>query len=155
MRGSRKRTMAREKLVDQIKGQAASHNDMAGILDRGDNTPAGLLIVSPDLRVQFANQRYLDNSLREPEQVLGWNSRTWFPSRGRRLCRNSSFAFHPGCQLLLQRLHPRWFAGERPMHITMTRIAPRQGEDRILVVVEDVVKGDSFQLQQPVAGYVC
>ncbi len=145
-----------KKLADQIKGHVASHNDMAGILDRGDNTPAGLLIVSPDLRVQFANQRYLDNSLREPEQVLGWKLQDLVSVEGVEDYAGALLLHStPAASCCFSGFIRVGFAGERPMHITMARIAPRQGEDRILVVVEDVVKGDSFQLQQPVAGYVC
>lgn len=144
------------KLEEEIKGQEAALGFMGRTLDSADNTPAGLLIVSPDLRVQFANQKYLETTLQEPDEVLGWKLQDIFEvdgleDRSRTLLDHSD----PAASCCINALIRTGPAGDRPVHITMTRIAPRRGEDRILVVVEDHLSDRFFRAGQPVEGYVC
>lgn len=119
-----------------------------------DDTPPGLLVVSSDLRIRFANHSYLDATFQNPEEVLGWKLDEAIPAEGledqaRALlgrpyaatsCRFTSF---PG----------KLPAGRRPVSITMTRIPPVKGEDRILVVVEDL-RFPACQVPL-VEGYIC
>jgi len=144
------------KLESKIKNQQAAIGFVGSALTSGDNTPAGLLIVSSDLRVRFANQKYLDSMLQGPEEVLGWKMQDALPVEGleaqaRALLRDPGPA--ASCRLAATVRTGLW--GERPAHITMTRIAPRLGEDRILVVIEDLLPGCSPRVDQPVAGYAC
>lgn len=145
-----------KKLEDQIKGQEARLGMMESVLRWCDNTPAGFLIVSHDMRVQFANQKYLESTLQEPEEVLGWKVEDVL----------STDALEDQTDALLRRSDPAasccfdtsirtGLAGERPVHITMTRIAPWQGEGRVLVIVEDLLPDTSATSGEPVEGYVC
>jgi len=145
-----------KKLESQIKGQEATLGMMGSVLRCGDNTPAGFLIVSPDMRVQFANQKYLDSTLQDPEEVLGWKIEDVL----------STEALEDQAEALLRRSDPAasccfdtsiraGLAGEWLVHITMTRIAPRQGEDRVLVIVEDLLPDSSRRVGESVEGYVC
>lgn len=145
-----------KKLEVQIKGQECRLGEMGSVLRCRDNAPAGFLIVSHDMRVQFANQKYLESTLQEPEEVLGCKVEDVL----------STEAFDDQADALLGRSDPaasccfdtsirEGLAGERPVHITMTRIAPRQGESRVLVIVEDLVPDASTPIGEPVKGYVC
>jgi len=145
-----------KKLEARIKGQEATLGIMESALRCGDNTPAGFLIVSPDMRVQFANQKYLDSMLQEPEEILGWKIKDVLAADTlddevdallRRSDPAASCCFDTSIQVGL--------AGERPVHITLTRIAPRQGEGRVLVIVEDLLPGSVARVGEPVEGYVC
>jgi len=121
-----------------------------------DDTPAGLLIVSPDLRIRFANQTYLHNTLRERDEVLGWKIQDVITAEGleewtKALLRRSD----PAASCCFNAFIRVGLEGERPAHITMARIAPRQGEDRVLVVVEDLLQGCTIRSDVPVEGYAC
>ena len=145
-----------KKLEDQIKGQATTLGFVESALSCRDNTPAGLLIVSPELRILFANQKYLESALLEPEEVLGWKiqdvlSVEGLEDRASALLGRSD----PAASCCFNTRIRGGLAGERPVHITMARIAPQQGEDRVLVVVEDILQHRSSQANQPVEGYVC
>ncbi len=145
-----------KKLEGQIKGQEDRLGMMGSVLRHGDNTPAGFLIISHDMRVQFANQTYLESTFQEPEEVLGWKVEDIL----------STEAIEDQADALLKRSDPAasccfdtsiraGLAGERPVHITMTRIAPQQGEGRILVIVEDLLPDSSTRVVERAAGYVC
>lgn len=121
-----------------------------------DHIPAALLILSSDLRVCFANRACSDVTLQTPQEMLGWRLEDVLPAEGleeqaKALLMGSgtatscSFASFPGRSPLER----------RPVSITMTRIPPVDGEDRILVLVEDLL--DAFPtFQSPVVeGYVC
>jgi PAS fold len=73
------------KLETQVKAQEAALGLMGSRLNFGDNTPAGLLIFTPDLCVRFANQKYLGNTLQEPEEVLGWRIQEVLPAEGSKI----------------------------------------------------------------------
>src|SRR5690348_12522916 len=142
------------KLEDQVRKQQAAIGFVGSALTSGDNTPAGLLIVSSDLRVRFANQKYLDSMLQGPEEVLGWKMQDALPVEGleaqaHALLRGPG----PACRFAAIVRTGLWY--ERPVHITMTRIAPRLGEDRLLVVIEDLLPGCSPRAGEPVEGYAC
>lgn len=145
-----------KKLEGQIKGQEATLEIMGNGLKCGDNTPAGLLILSPDMRVQFANQKYLESTLQEPEEVLGWKVQDILPAealeeQANALLRRSD----PAASCCFDTTVPAGLAGERAVHITMTRIAPQRGEDRVLVIIENLLPGTSARMSEPVEGYVC
>jgi PAS fold len=144
------------RLESQIRRQKTETGFVGGALSCGDGTPVGLLIVSPDLRVRFANQQYLDTMLQGPEEVLGWKMQDVLSAEG----------LEEQAKILLGRSDPAasccfnsvvrtGLGGDRSVHITMTRIAPQQGEDRILVIIEEILPGSSLQLVEPVEGYVC
>lgn len=145
-----------KKLEGQIKGQESRLVKTGSFLRGCDNAPAGFLIVSHDMRVQFANQQYLDSTLQEPEDVLGRKfndvvSAEALEDEAEGLLRRSDPAASCCCDIFIQ----RGIAGERPVHITMARIAPRQGESRILVVVEDLHPDASMPMGEPAKRYVC
>ncbi len=145
-----------KRLEERIRKQQANPEWMEGAPGFGDNTPAGLLIVSPDLRVHFANQTYLHSSLQEPEEVLGLKIQDVMPAKGledraQALLKHSD----PAASCCLSTFMRIGLAGERPVHITMARIAPQQGEDRILVVVEDLFQDFAPRMDVPREGYVC
>jgi PAS fold len=114
-----------------------------------DKSPAGLLMVSADMRVCFVNDTYLHATLQHPRDVLGWKLEEVLPAEG----------LENQAKALLNRPHSAtscWvtsLAGFRPLSITMTRVPPAGGEDRILVVVEDF----HFPLRQAprLEGYIC
>ncbi|HET7213345.1 MAG TPA: PAS domain-containing protein [Terriglobia bacterium] len=144
------------KLEDQIRGQEARLGKLGSAVRRRDNTPVGFLIVSQDMRVRFANQKYLESTLQEPEEVLGYKVEDVF----------SAETLEDEADALLRRSDPAasccfdasirtGLAGERPVHITMTRIAPRKGEGCVLVIVEDLLP-DAFRPDdKPAKRYVC
>ncbi|HXH50203.1 MAG TPA: PAS domain-containing protein [Terriglobia bacterium] len=144
------------KLESQVRRQQTEIGFVGSALSCGDGAPAGLLIVSPDLRVRFANQQYLDTMLQRSEEVLGWKMQDVLSADG----------LEDQAKILLGRSDPAAsccfnivvrtsLGGDRSVHITMTRIAPRQGEDRILVIIEELLPGSSLRLGEPVEGYVC
>lgn len=145
-----------KKLETQVKAHEAKLELMESQPHGGDNVPAGLLIVSPDLRVRFANQKYLENTLQELEEVLGWKlgdvlSAEGLEERARTLLDCSD----PAASCCFETGIRGNRAGDQPVHITMARIAPRHGEDRILIVVEELFPDSSFRPAEPVEGYVC
>lgn len=144
------------KLENRLRSQQAAIGFVGSALNCGDKTPAGLLIVSYDMRVRFANQEYLDSMRQGPEEVLGWKVQDVLSVEGLedRVCillagsdSAASCCFDTVVRTGLSR--------ERPVHITMTRIAPRQGEARVLVIIEDLHPSRSSRLGQPVEGYLC
>jgi PAS domain-containing protein len=144
----------------KLKAQGRYRNAMRSLRGNspksGDNTPAGFLIVSPDLRIQFANQKYLDSTLQESEEVVGWNVLETLQADGLAEQANALLArSDPAASCCFNTLIRAGLVGERPVHITMTRIAPRQGEDRVLVVVEDLLPDCFSRMGEPVGGYVC
>ncbi|HEX5410993.1 MAG TPA: PAS domain-containing protein [Terriglobia bacterium] len=144
------------KLENQVKRQQAAIGFVEGALSGGDNTPAGLLIVSSDLRVRFANQSYLDSMLQAPEEVLGWRMQDALSVEG--LEDRAHALLHgpdPAASCCFAAIVPTGLCGERPVHITMTRIAPRLGEDRILVLIEELHPSWPLRPGQPVEGYAC
>ena len=144
------------KLKSQVRNGAAARGPWRSFSKNGDNTPAGMLIVSPDLRVQFANQKYPDNTLQEFQGVVGWNMQEVLRADGLAAQANALLArSDPAASCCFNTLIRGGVVGERPVHITMTRIAPQQGEDRILVVVEDLLPDCFTRTGEPVEGYVC
>lgn len=144
------------KLKKQIQAQQVDTQPVKSPVEPDDDTPSGLLIVSPDLRILFANQTYLQSTLREPGEVLGWKMQDVIPAEGiegqaRALLGRSD----PAASCCLETFVRGGLGGERPVHITMARIAPQHGEDRVLVVVEDLLQECSPVAAVPVEGYVC
>lgn len=143
-------------LEDQIKRLQADDGSPSGLPRYGDNTPAGILILSSDLRIWFTGQTYFEGGLQGPHEVLGWKIQDVVPVAG---IEDRAKALlgrcDPAASCCFDALVRAGLAGERPVHITMTRIASRQGEDRVLVVVEDLPSGCSPQSHLPVEGYVC
>jgi PAS domain-containing protein len=149
----KERLRARSPEVKQLRPRASL--EFEGVeTEAADDTPAGLLIVSSDLRIRFANHSYLEATLRNPEEVLGWRLEDVMPAEG----------LEEQARALLGRPYTATsccftsFPGKvpterRPVSITMTRIPPAEGEDRILVVVEDL----HFPARQLplVEGYIC
>ena len=143
-----------KKLEERMRRQQANHGLAKGAEGSGDDAPAGLLIISPDLRVCFANQTYFQTTLQAPEEVLGEKIRDVLASELIEVFAQALFGHpdpaascHLGARIRLG------LAGERPVRITMTRIAP-QHEDRVLVVLEDLLHGCSRSDLRS-AGYVC
>jgi hypothetical protein len=145
-----------KKLATRVKVQEARLGLMGNSLTSGDHLPAGLLIVSPDLRVRFANRQYLENAFQEPEEVLGWKVQDVLAAEQLEdQARTVLDRLDPAASCCFNTIIRGGLAGERPVHITMTRIAPRHGEDRLLVVVEDPFSDCSPRVDEPVEGYVC
>lgn len=148
----RKRTKGLEATV---KRQQADFPAVKGGVMSGDDLPAGFLIISPDLKVRFVNEVYLQYTLQRPEDVLGWNIQEVILAEGVEKLAESLLQ-HPDpaascCLNASIRVGP---AAEWPVHITMARIAPQQREDRVLVVVEEFPV-NSVLWSLPVEGYVC
>lgn len=143
-------------LEKQVRAQESNSELVKGASESGDDTPAGLLIVSPDLRVRFVNQAYLQSTLHEPEEVLGWKIQEVMPAEGvEDWAKGILGRSDPAASCCFNAFIRVGLAGDRPVHITMTRIAPQQGEDRVLVVVEDLLQGCSLRSDLPVEGYAC
>jgi PAS domain-containing protein len=145
-----------KKLKGQIKGHESRLGEIGNVLRCRDNATPGVLIVSHDMRVQFANPEYLESTLQEPEEVLGCKvedvlSVEAFEEAADGLLRRSD----PAASCCFDTFIRAGVAGERLVHITMTRIAPRYGESRILVVVEDLHPDASTQTCESVRDYVC
>ncbi|MEJ2010207.1 MAG: PAS domain-containing protein, partial [Acidobacteriota bacterium] len=143
-------------LEKQIRAEGPSSGLVKGAAEPGDDAPAGMLIVSPDLRVRFANRTYLQSMLHEPEEVLGWKIQDVMPAEGLEdWARSLLGQSDPAASCCFNAFIRVGLAGERPVHITMARIAPQQGEDRVLVVVEDLLQNCSLRSDLPVKGYAC
>ena len=144
------------RLESRIRRQQHEIGFVGSALSCGDDAPVALLIVSPDLRVRFANQKYLDTMFQGPEEVLGWKMQDVLSAEGLEGQANTLLErFDPAASCCFNALVRTNLVGERPVHITMTRIAPQQGEDRILVIIEELLPGSSTRLGEPVEGYVC
>jgi PAS domain-containing protein len=121
-----------------------------------DDMPAGLLIVSSDLRIRFANHAYLDATLQNPEEVLGWRLEDVMPAEGledqARALLGRPYAATSCCFTSFPGTVP---TERRPVSITMTRIPSAEGEDRILVVVEDLLRNFPACQAPVVEGYIC
>lgn len=144
------------KLESQVRNQQTANRFIGSASNCGGNTPAGLLIVSHDLRVQFANQKYLDTMLEAPQEVPGWNLHDRLSVEG--LEERTHALLHgpdPAASCRFAAVVSTRLSGERPSHITMTRIAPRLGEDRILVIIEELLPSHSPRPSMPVEGYAC
>ena len=145
-----------KQLEAQLRDRQAAARFAGSDLKSKDCTPAGLLIVSPDLRIRFANQKFLESALQEPEEVLGWKIQDVLLADG--VDEQASVLLgrsDPAASCCFNTFARAGLSCERPVHITMTRIAPQQGEDRILVVVEDLVQGCLPRVDEPVEGYIC
>ena len=121
-----------------------------------DDIPAGLLIVTSDLRIRFANRTYLDATLQRPEQVLGWRLEDVVPAEG--LAEQANALLHrsyTATSCCFTSFPGRVPAERRPVSVTMTRIPPVDGEDRILVVVEDLLPNFPGRQAPVVEGYIC
>lgn len=145
-----------KKLENRIKGQEATLGRLGSALRCRDNAPVGFLIVSQDMRVRFANQKYLESTLQEPEDVLGCKVEDVFSTEtledeADALLRQSD----PAASCCFDASIQAGFAGERPVHITMTRIASRKGEGCVLVIVEDLLPDAYRPEEKPAKGYVC
>jgi PAS fold len=121
-----------------------------------NKTPAGLLIVSSDLRVRFANYAYLDSTFQNLEDVVGWRLEDVMPAEGleeqAKALLNRSYAATSCCFTSIPGRTP---AELHPVSITMTRIPPVEGEERILVVVEDLPHTFPACQVPLVEGYIC
>lgn len=144
------------KLEEQILKQESNQELLKGPVEPEDDTPSGLLILSADLKIRFANQTYLHASLHELEDVLGWKIQDVMPvegleERAKALLGRSD----PAASCCFNAVVPAGLADDRPVHITMARIAPQRGADRLLVVVEDLEQDCVPVPDVPVEGYVC
>jgi PAS domain-containing protein len=125
-------------------------------VEPADDIPAGLLIVSSDLRICYANRTYLDVTLQNPEEVLGWRLEDVLPGEG--LEEQAKALLHrsyTATSCCFTSLPGRLPTGRRPVSITMTRIPPVDGEDRILVVVEELLQNFPSRQVPLVEGYIC
>lgn len=146
----------RARKVEQKLRSLGPHSAVTkGTTVAGDDSPVGLLILTPDLRVHFANQAYLQGTHHEAEDILGWKIQDVLPADGIE-GRVQAVLRHPDpaascCFSALMGMGP---GGERPVHITITRIAPQQEHPRVLVIVEDLPLRSSHPgpLEE---GYIC
>jgi PAS domain-containing protein len=143
-----------KKLEERLRRQQGDFELAKATARSGDDPPPGLLILSPDLRVCFANQTYFQTTLQTPEEVLGAKIRDVLASEVIEVFAQALFG-HPNpaasCHLgVRMRLG---LAGERPVRITMARFAPDH-EDRVLMVIEDLFQGCS-QSDLRSERYVC
>lgn len=145
-----------KKLEDRIRVRQPNLEPADYLFPCGDSTPAGLLIVSPDLRICFADLAYLHGTLQSSVEVLGWKIQDVTPAEGiEARARSLLESSDPAASCCFDTLIAADLPDERLVHITMTRIAPWQGEQRILVVIEAVLPDSSLRSAQPVEGYVC
>lgn len=130
------------KLEERLKRQQANFRLMNDATVSGDDTPAGLLIISSDLRVCFVNQTYLRCTLHRPEEVLGRKIQDVLVAESvedlAKALLGHSYLAASCCFNTCIRAR---LAGERPVHITMSRIAPQEGKDRVLVIVKNLPQG--------------
>lgn len=143
-------------LEAQIKRHLLDDRPESKWLQFGDYMPAGLLIVTSGLRICFANQAYLHATRQEPQEILGRKIQDVIPGTG---IEDQAMALlrcpDPAASSCLDTLILADLVVERPVHVTLTRIAPWRGEDRILVVIEDLFQERSPRPNLPVEGYVC
>jgi PAS domain-containing protein len=127
--------------------------DEAGV---PDDLPAGLLIVSSDLRIRFANRAFLAATFQNLEDVLGWRLEDVIPAEGLEE-QARSLLNRPGAatSCCFTSLPGRVPTERRPVSITMTRLLPEDGEERILVVIEDLLQSFPACQAPLVEGYIC
>jgi len=135
----------------EVLRRAAGLDLVEKAAEAADKTPAGLLVVSRDMRIRFVNHTFLDAAIQSQKDVLGWRLEDVLPAAGlenqAKALLNRPYIATSCCLTSLP--------GRQSVSITMTRIPPIEGEDRILVVVEDLLQ--SFPLRQIplVEGYIC
>lgn len=131
-----------KKLEARVRTELGNPHVVEALSDADEDAPAGLLIVSHDLTVSFANQTCLRSMQRKRSEVLGRRVQDAIPAEGLESYVTSLLARKdPAASCCLNGLIRPGLGVEWPVHITMARIAPWQGKDRILVVVEDAVPG--------------
>lgn len=145
-----------KRLEQQATEQQANLGLVKSDLEWGNNFPAGLLIVSPDLRIHFANQAYLQSTFQEPQKILGWKIQDVLTAEGIEDQANALLGrSDPAASWCFNTLIRNGLADDRPVHITMARVPPQQVEGRILVFVEDLHQGCSLRPDLPGKGYAC
>lgn len=113
--------------------------------------PAGLLVVSQDMRVHSVNDTFLSATRQKSEDVLGWQLEDVLPAAG----------LENQARKLLNRPHIATsfsfttLRGRQTVSITMTRIQPTEQEERVLVVVEDFLYSMPLGQHPLVEGYIC
>jgi PAS domain-containing protein len=151
-----KQSWQTKKLREALRRQETEPNPMNVIAGMGGDASFKLLVLTPDLEVCFVNQAYLQYASCTPEQVLGFKIHEVLDAEG----------VEDRATMLLKQTDPPNMIMSfntfvrvgledcRPAHITMTRIAPKQGEMCILVVVRDPPFGNPGPVP-PNHGYVC
>lgn len=151
-----KQSWQMKKLREALQKQETESNPMNIIAGMRDDSSFKLLILNPNLEVCFVNQSYLQYASCTPEQVLGFKLHEVLDAEG----------VEDRATILLKETDPPNMIMSfnsfvrvsvedcRPAHITMTRIVPKQGEMRILVIVRDPPFGNPGPVP-PNHGYVC
>ena len=145
-----------KKLEEALLEQGFKSRPGSVITGISSGAPFGLLILSSELRVTFANQTYLQLASRAPEGVLGLKIQEVLIAEGveDRALLLLEQADPPNMSVSFDTLIRVGLEDNRPVHITMTRIAPEHGRIRILVVVEDAPFGYP-EPALPGEGYLC
>lgn len=133
-----------ERLEDRIHRQENSElaNGAGGC---GNRALEGLLIVSSDLRIRFANERYFRTTFQGPEDVLGREIQDVILTEGVEERAMSLFArSDPATSSCMNAFIRVGLGGKRPVHVTMAWIAPQEGEDCVVVVLEDLLQGSDL-----------
>ena len=102
-----------------------------------DSVPAGLLVLSSDLRVLTANRSFLESFGLSPKMVIGRRLDEVVQAEGPPYRTTSTGPSGIQPQSVLLDLSIPGQPEKRPARITLTSIAHPQGEARLLMVVED------------------
>jgi PAS domain S-box-containing protein len=102
-----------------------------------DNVPAGLLVLSSDLRVLTANRSFLDSYKVDPGQVIGRRLDEVVKAEGPPYHVPSPGPDQTPPRSVLLDLTVPGQSEKRPVRITLTSIAYSEGEGRLLMVIED------------------
>lgn len=145
-----------KKLEAHVNAQLKASGLRVGSVESRDDTPAGIIIVSPDMTIRFANQMFLKKTLQEPEEILGLKIQDVLLAEGLEDHLKELMEIpNPAGSCCFNAFIRIGLTGDQPLRITMVRITPKQSEDRVLVVVEDLLPGYPPRAGLPVEGYVC
>lgn len=145
------RLLNKQRREQRLGVEGVFHRAGVAPAEQAPEIPAGLLVVSQDMRVHAVNDAFLSATRQKSEDVLGWQLEDVLPAAGlenqaRNLLNRPYIA--TSCSFTTLR-------GRQTVSITMTRIQPTEQEERVLVVVEDFLYSMPLGQHPLVEGYIC
>ena len=142
--GYRRKMLARA-LEERVEHQQAILAIRAFAQEMVDNVPAGLLILSPDLKVLSANRTFLEAFHMRPEEALGRSLPEVIQAEGppRRIVGATGPGSGPH-DVQVDLAAPGGI-GTRPARLTLTEISSGEGKGRLLLTVEDLTESERLR----------
>jgi len=110
-----------------------------------DNVPAGLLVLTSDLRVLSANQSFLESFHLKPEEVVGRRLDEVLRAEGPPYRAAGAGEGGAPPQSVLLDVAVGGHEQKRPARITITGMVHPEGEGRLLVIIEDQTESERLR----------